>query len=175
MMRRSAIGRTVAARMAVEPGVATFGVGPFTARVWRLHPARAERRAREIVRELLVRAGVPEDGVNDLELVAAELAANGVQHAEPPLELRVLFAGSSRRPLWCEIADADPFLGRVPDLLRPPPVLDDDDLDTLIYSLSTDGRGLSMVHALTEGRCAVYPTTTFSRPGIGKAIGFSLL
>ncbi|MEV4255682.1 ATP-binding protein [Spirillospora sp. NPDC049652] len=161
--------------MMVEPGIATIGVGPWTARAWRLHPGRAERRAREIVRGVLVRAGVGEDGVNDLELVAAELAANGVQHAEPPLELRVLFAGSSRRPVWCEIADADPFLGRVPDLLRPPPVLDDSDLDALIDSLGTDGRGLTMVHALTTGHCAVYPTTTFSRFGIGKAIGFSLL
>ncbi|MCP2341962.1 ATP-binding protein [Actinomadura rupiterrae] len=163
----------VAARLAAEPW--SVPSGPWTARVWRLHPARAERRAREIVRELLERAGTAAGAVDDLELVAAELAANGVQHAEPPLELRVLFAGSSRRPIWCEIADADPFLGRVPELLRPPPVLDADDLDALIDGLGEDGRGLSMVHELTAGRCAAYPTTTCSRPGLGKAIGFSLL
>ncbi|MEW2358732.1 ATP-binding protein [Spirillospora sp. NPDC029432] len=143
--------------------------------VWRLSPRRAERRARDIVRELLVRAGIGAEAVADMELVIAELATNGVRHSRPPYELRVLFAGAERRPIWCELADADPCLGRVPDLLRepsqPPP---GDDLDAVIDSLGLGGRGLSLVRGLTAGHCTTYTTPTCSRPGLGKAIGFAL-
>ena len=154
------------------------GAGPWGVRVWRLPPGRAEHRARVIVRDLLCRAGVPPERVADSELVAAELAANGVRHAEPPYELRVLFAGTERRPVWCELADADPFFGRVPELLREPSAAsepdDDGDLDAVIAALSLGGRGLALVRGLTGGHCAVYSTSTCSRPGLGKAVGFAL-
>ncbi|MFC5750672.1 ATP-binding protein [Actinomadura rugatobispora] len=149
---------------------------PWAVRVWRLPSGRAEHRARVIVRDLLCRAGVAPERVADSELVAAELAANGVRHAEPPYELRVLFAGTDRRPVWCELADADPFFGRVPELLREPSVTPepDGDLDAVIAALSLGGRGLSLVSGLTGGHCAIYSTRTCSRPGLGKAVGFAL-
>ncbi|MFI0351036.1 ATP-binding protein [Actinomadura sp. 9N407] len=128
-----------------------------------------------IVRDLLVQAGVVAEAVADAELVIAELAANGVRHAPPPYELRVLYAGVDRRPVWCELADADPCLGRVPELLRQEQAPEmGEDLDAVIASLSLGGRGLSLVRGLTAGHCAVYATPTCSRPGLGKAVGFAL-
>ncbi|MFF5260489.1 ATP-binding protein [Actinomadura viridis] len=159
---------SIAAR---RPGAAAC---PWTVRIWRLPGDRAEHRARDIVRNLLAGAGISAEGIADTELVVAELATNGIRHAAPPYELRVLFAGSRLRPIWCELADADPFLGRIPELLREPSRNGEpDDLDTLIAGLSLGGRGLSLVHALTAGRCLAYPTSTCARPGVGKAIGFA--
>lgn len=155
---------------------ARAGAVPWSVSVWRLARGRAERRARAVLRELLGGAGVGAEAVADMELVVAELAANGVRHARPPYELRVLFAGADRRPVWCELADADPRLGRVPDLLRAPPAPGEpgEDLDAVIASLRPGGRGLSLVRALTAGHCTVYNTPTWSGAGLGKAVGFAL-
>ncbi|WP_329521794.1 ATP-binding protein [Spirillospora sp. NBC_01491] len=149
---------------------------PWSARIWRLPRRRTEHRARSILRDVLARAGVPDARSAELELVAAELAANGVRHARPPYELRVLFAGSTRHPVWCELADSAPSLGRVPELLGAPSGPGPGgDRDALIATLALGGRGLALVHGLTAGRCAAYPTITCTAPGLGKAVGFSLL
>ncbi|GAA2438441.1 hypothetical protein GCM10010191_62020 [Actinomadura vinacea] len=163
-------------RVSVERQEGYAEACPWSVGVWRLPAGRAEQRARVIIRELLGRAGVSPERVADSELVAAELAANGVRHAAPPYELRVLFAGTERRPVWCELADADPCLGRVPELLREPSVdlEPDEDLDAVIAALSLGGRGLSLVRDLTGGHCAIYTTTACSKPGLGKAVGLAL-
>jgi anti-sigma regulatory factor (Ser/Thr protein kinase) len=160
------------------PKPARIGRSPWSARIWRLPLDSAERRARVVLREVLAEAELPDDDIADMELVAAELAANGVRHARPPYELRVLYAGAGRRPVWCEIVDAEPELGRVAECLResgaqvsPGEV---EDLDALIANLSLSGRGLTLVRGLTAGRCAAYPTTTCTVAGTGKAIGFAL-
>ncbi|WP_285495472.1 ATP-binding protein [Actinomadura sp. NBRC 104425] len=148
----------------------------WRARVWRLSSQHAERKARAVVRDALTRAGASADTVADMELVVAELAANAVQHAKSPYELRIIFAGVDSRAVWCEVADCDPSLGRIPELLNVAAVPEpDDDLDAVIASLTVGGRGLALVHGLTAGRCAVYPTTVCSPPRPGKAIGFALL
>jgi len=67
-------------------------------RVWPL-PAglahHAERIARAIIRSVLADSDVGREGVLEAEIIVAELAVNAVQHALPPYELRVVFAGQT--------------------------------------------------------------------------------
>ncbi|MFC4529228.1 ATP-binding protein [Sphaerisporangium dianthi] len=88
----------------------------------RILPAgSASRRARAVVREALQNAGVGADAVGDMEIIAAELAANCEKHARPPYEMRVFSLGEV--PIWCEIIDGDPDISAVSqvlDVLRAP-------------------------------------------------------
>jgi anti-sigma regulatory factor (Ser/Thr protein kinase) len=134
--------------------------------VWSL-PAnsahRAEDRARVLLRDSLQQANIARDDVLDAETIVAELAVNAIQHATPPYELRIFSIGGSL-PIWCEVVDGDP----VPDVLR----------ERLRSSgetgLSERGRGLQLVDGLSDGRWAVYPTTSSRTGNPVKAVGFAL-
>ena len=88
---------------------------------------------------------------------------NAVHHAVSPYELRIVYIGSSL-PIWAEIVDGGPITDVIADHLRTPEET----------GLSEAGRGLQMVHGLTKGWCAAYPTID-SRTGLpAKAVGFAL-
>lgn len=84
--------------------------------VKQLPPGTAARLARRLLRDALNRSGLPEEEICEAELVVAEAAANCERHARPPYELRIcVLAGV---PVWCELVDGDPDLGRLPALLH---------------------------------------------------------
>ncbi|MEU0519103.1 hypothetical protein [Streptosporangium sp. NPDC006007] len=124
------------------------------------------RRARAVVREVLLAEGVRGDDIADTETIVAELAANGEWHARPPYEIRVFSLDGV--PVWCELVDGYPDLGWIPallDLPRAHPPLD---------PLAENGRGLLLVRELSRGHCRAYPTTTFGTGAPAKAVAFAL-
>jgi anti-sigma regulatory factor (Ser/Thr protein kinase) len=141
-------------------------------RVWPL-PAEsahhAETSARTIVRGVLRDSDAGRDDVLEAEIIVAELAVNAVQHAVPPYELRVEFVGWAW-PTWCEVADGGTDLRCVQRRLGAAAAGDDDAMP----ELTTRGRGLLMVHGLSAGRCAAYPTMVCQSNKPGKAVGFAL-
>ncbi|WP_051751414.1 ATP-binding protein [Streptosporangium amethystogenes] len=131
-----------------------------------LRPGSASRRARAVVREVLLAEGVPGDDIADAEAVAAELAANCERHARPPYEIRVFdLAGV---PTWCEVVDGGPDLGWIPAVL-------DSSRPRIVPDLfAENGRGLLLVRELSQGYCRAYPTTTFTTDAPAKAVAFAL-
>lgn len=122
---------------------------------------RTEVRARSLLRGALREAGIAEDDLLDVETVVAELALNAAQHAIPPYELRIFYVGG-HLPIWCEVVDGGPITNVIAKHLRTPEE----------PGMAEGGRGLQIVHGLTDGRCAAYPT---SASGVrGKAVGFAL-
>ncbi|MGJ6965542.1 ATP-binding protein [Streptosporangium sp. G11] len=112
-----------------------------------LRPGSASRRARVVVREVLLAEGLPGDDVADTEAIAAELAANCERHARPPYEIRVFSLAGV--PAWCELVDGDPDLGWIPAVLdhsRPQAAPD---------PLAESGRGLPLVRELSRGHWAI--------------------
>jgi anti-sigma regulatory factor (Ser/Thr protein kinase) len=143
------------------PALCRVGVWPLPA-----GPAHhAERTARTIIRTVL--ADARRDDVLEAETIVAELAVNAVQHAVPPYELRIIFAGQTW-PAWCEIADGGNDLARVRRRLG------DAMSGAAMSELTVRGRGLVMVSGLSAGRCAAYPTTVCQTNAAGKAVGFAL-
>ncbi|WP_326830169.1 ATP-binding protein [Streptosporangium sp. NBC_01810] len=131
-----------------------------------LYPGSASRRARAIVREVLLAEGLPGDDVTDTEAIAAELAANCERHACPPYEIRVFSLAGV--PAWCELVDGDPDLGWIPA------ILDHSRPQTAPDPLAESGRGLLLVRELSRGYCRAYPTTTFTGDAPAKAVAFAL-
>ncbi|WP_326640463.1 ATP-binding protein [Streptosporangium sp. NBC_01755] len=133
-----------------------------------LRPGSASRRARAVVRDVLQRAGLPEDDIDTAELIVAELAANAEKHARPPYELRVFSLDGI--PSWCEIVDGDPNTHEIRLILN------------LLHSvreiglplLAENGRGLLLAHQLSGGHCQTYPAITLTTATPGKAVAFAL-
>ncbi|WP_181870970.1 ATP-binding protein [Sphaerisporangium album] len=142
----------------------------FRVLVTALRPGSASRAARRAVRDTLARAGVPEEGIGDAEIIVAELAANSEKHARGPYELRIHCL--SGIPVWCEMVDGERELGEIPDLLarlHTTPAGPETGL-----SFAESGRGLLLAHKLSDGHCYAYPTTMSSGAGAGKAVAFAL-
>jgi anti-sigma regulatory factor (Ser/Thr protein kinase) len=138
-------------------------------RVWPLPagPAHhAERAARTIIRNVLADTDAGGDAVAEAEIIVAELAVNAAQHALPPYELRVIYAGQTW-PVWCEVADSGTDLHRLQPHLHGATVAGPD-------RLAEGGRGLVMVTGLSAGRCAAYATAVCQTHAAGKAVGFAL-
>ncbi|WP_440099317.1 ATP-binding protein [Streptosporangium sp. H16] len=133
-----------------------------------LQPGSASRRARAVVREVLREAGLDDDAVSDAETIVAELAANAERHACPPYELRVL--GLDGAPAWCEVVDGDPDLHEVRIILDLLHSVEEIGLPLL----AENGRGLLLVHRLSQGRCHVHPATAHTTGTPGKAVTFAL-
>jgi anti-sigma regulatory factor (Ser/Thr protein kinase) len=132
-----------------------------------LRSGSASRRARAVVRQVLQEAGVEAASVSDAELAVGELAANAETHARPPYELRIVTLDGS--PTWCEVVDGDPDPAGLPQIslaLRA--------FDPFTEWARESGRGLLLVHQLSEGRCRAYPTRTCATGVPGKAVGFAL-
>ncbi len=144
-------------------------LGGYQVLVRVLQAGTASRRARSVIREVLSRAGGDHQEIDDAENAVAELAANAEEHGRPPFELRIVFVDGE--PSWCEVVDADRNLKGVSatlDQLR----ACGDEPDLSLFE--ERGRGLLLVHALSAGRCWVYPTRMCATATLGKAIGFVL-
>ncbi|MET8051613.1 ATP-binding protein [Streptosporangium sp. NPDC005286] len=132
-----------------------------------LRPGSAAHRARAVIRRVLQDVGFDGEDLSDAESAVAELAANAEEHGWQPFELRVVFVDGE--PSWCEVVDGDRDLGAIPAVLdRLRSSGDEPEL------LAERGRGLLLVHALSEGRCRAYPTRICATGTPGKAVGFAL-
>lgn len=136
-----------------------------------LPSSAAARWARNVLREVLLEADVDDGDTCDAESAVAELAANAHAHGRGPCELRIIIARGV--PVWCEVVDSDPDLGRIPAIL--------DELGTAGSRLESDpsmlaesGRGLLLAHQLSNGRCHAYATTLRTTAAPGKAVAFAL-
>ncbi|MBG0818672.1 hypothetical protein [Planomonospora sp. ID82291] len=134
-----------------------------------LRPGTAARRARAVIREVLLWSGIDAGSIGDAESAVAELAANAEAYARCPYELRVVFDGG--RPAWCEVVDGDPDLGGIPAVLDRLRTGGD---EPALGLFGERGRGLLLVHLLSEGRCRAYPTRTCATGTSGKAVAFAL-
>ncbi len=155
----------------------TASTGPHQVLLWVLDTRSLVRQARAHLRESLQRSGVNGDALGEAELAVAELATNAKLHARSPFELRVIVTGGV--PVWCEIADGDPDPGNIPavlERLRTARTPGDgiEDLVAQATMIQEGGRGLLLVHHLSDGHCCVYPTLLLSTGAIGKAVAFSL-
>ena len=116
---------------------------PREARI-RLAPVAASvSRMRELLRRLLRSWRMPDAGDGVIELLATELAANAVRHAQSDMTVVVRYLGDVIR---IEVGDGS-------RALPVPRQADDDDLD---------GRGLALVDALAK-EWGVLPTRTGKR------------
>ncbi|MDF5759167.1 ATP-binding protein [Spongiactinospora sp. TRM90649] len=140
--------------------------GPIDVIVQALLAGTAVREARRVVRAALETEGLGEDAIFDAEVAVAELAANAVRHARPPYEVRVFTVAGI--PAWCECVDGEPASGRVEAALA---------LAGTGHgrgSLAEHGRGLALVHGLSEGYCRAYTTALSGTGAPGKAVAFAL-
>ncbi|MBB6473405.1 ATP-binding protein [Sphaerisporangium rubeum] len=129
-------------------------------------PGSVVARARALVRDALRERGIPVAEVEDAELAVAELAVNAERHGRPPYEVRIFEVAAV--PVWCEVVDADPGLGRIPAMLDREAALTAADL------FAESGRGLLLVRALSGGYCRAYRTATFTTDAPAKTVAFAL-
>lgn len=94
---------------------------------------RAAGTARRVVRDVLGGWGVPSARIDDMAVVASELAGNAVCHASAPYALRLVLAGSA---LGVEVVDGSPS------------ILPRSDPPTAPEAGVERGRGLAIVTAL---------------------------
>ncbi|MEV6984258.1 ATP-binding protein [Sphaerisporangium sp. NPDC051017] len=149
------------------------GLAHVGALVGTLVPGCGGRRARALVREILMKAGVGAEDVSDAEVIVAELTANVERHAAEPYEVRVISVADV--PIWCEVVDGSPDTEKVEVSLQRLRAQGTTDVPFLAEdTLAENGRGLLLTYRLSGGRCAVYATTTSSTGTPGKAVGFAL-
>ncbi|TDC86618.1 ATP-binding protein [Actinomadura sp. 7K507] len=123
--------------------------------------------ARAILRAALPSLGVPRDVIADAQLMVSELATNAHQHAgeHGPHELWLYAAGDEPRDgaageVRCAVFDA----------------LVDASLPGYSWTSGDCGRGLSIVHELSEGEWGTRRTLSRLGPPVrGKAVWFTVL
>ncbi|MEV0598494.1 ATP-binding protein [Streptomyces sp. NPDC050315] len=113
-------------------------------------PAARARTALGCALDLM---GVRGEALSNAVLAASELVANASEHAVGPYELRLRRASSE---IICEVLDHDPHIPQRPAcpttaLFLPEPQHRGGELDALCDLLTERGRGLHIVHQLTDG------------------------
>ena len=129
-------------------------------------------RGRELVRGALAALGLSDEAVDEGLVMASELITNALRHAHGPYELR-LYHWS--RLVVCEVVDGLDVL---------PPISDGEisslsleDIDSIDDpALLEGGRGLAVVHRLSQGRCGARFTEMYAvgRLSRGKAVWFAI-
>ncbi|MEV5573997.1 ATP-binding protein [Spirillospora sp. NPDC052269] len=156
------------ARLAVAPrpapARATGAGGASRSRAWALPGGPAcPGYARAVLREALADLGVGRSEISDAQLMVSELATNAYQHA----------GDHAPHELWLYLADGPPGHGhevRCAIFDRLPC-----DLPTYSWTSGDCGRGLSIVHELSEGRWGMLRTTSrLGSPSPGKAVWFAV-
>ena len=109
--------------------------------------------ARAALRQVLGQMGFPGELISDLVLAVSEAVANASVHAVGPYELRLRCTAAE---IICEVHDGDPRIPQIPDFRAAPEFVPQDahrggGLDALCAVLSERGRGLCLVHELTNG------------------------
>lgn len=96
---------------------------------------------------------VPEDIIEDVLLAASELVANATEHAHGPYEITLR---ATAKDLMCEVYDYSPEIPEIPafppgGLIDPDPEDRGGGLEALSARMAERGRGLYIVHRLTNG------------------------
>ena len=127
-------------------------------------------RARTLLHGALAVLGLGAETIGDTQLGVAELVGNAVQHAQPPLELRLrVHAGLA----VIGVVDGSPTMPTWPAGTEAPNIAPSyGDLDQLIAELAEHGRGLGLVQRLSGDRCGAEPTRT-RQATPGKRVWFA--
>lgn len=130
-------------------------LGPLPVVLWRWERAvpGGAVQARAALRGALDQLGYGADVIDDVLLCASELVANAVEHADGPYEMRLRAVGGV---VVCEVDDHDPRIPQVAAFDGAPLYAAEErhrggGLEGLASVLSERGRGLAIVHTLTNG------------------------
>lgn len=147
----------------------SLGYSRRTLYAWGADEPNPTAQARRRLREALTGLGTPPDTVQDALVMANELTTNAQCHATPPCSLRLVLTEAT---IVVEVHDSAPRYPVLPVEAegRPPSVGggEDEELDELVLALAESGRGLQIVHALSQGRWG------FRAEPPGKAAWFAL-
>lgn len=129
--------------------------GAISCVVWRWTSCtlNAPAQARIALRCALDELGYEADVISDAVLAVSEFVANATEHAVGPYEMRLRRTAAE---VVCEVEDHDPRIPKISALPPVPPfspVAEDcgGGLEALCALLSERGRGLHIVHHLTNG------------------------
>jgi anti-sigma regulatory factor (Ser/Thr protein kinase) len=130
----------------------------------------APAQARTALRCALVELGFDCELISDAVLAVSELVTNAIRYAAGPYEMRLR---RSATEVICEVEDHDPQLPEVPAFPAEAPYAPSEEnrgggLDALCALLSEHGRGLHIVHELTDGAWG------FCRRASTKIVWFAL-
>ncbi|MFE9095232.1 ATP-binding protein [Streptomyces sp. NPDC007264] len=120
---------------------------------WTSSTLDAPAQARAALRCALVELGFDCEVIGDAVLVMSELVTNASRYAEGPYEMRLRRTATE---VICEIEDHDPQIPEIPSFPAETPYAPSEEnrgggLDALCTLLSERGRGLHIVHELTNG------------------------
>ena len=134
-------------------------VKPAVLCTWTSCTPNAASMARGALRRALGQWGLSGDLVSDIVLAVSEGVANSIEHTVGPYELRLRCAAAE---VICEVQDGDPRVPQIPDFAAVPAAGLEGahrggGLDALCALLSERGRGLRLVHELTNGAWGFRP------------------
>ncbi|MGW3421353.1 ATP-binding protein [Streptomyces phaeochromogenes] len=113
----------------------------------------APAQARAALRCALDQLGFDGEAISDAVLAVSELVANATEHAVGPYEMRLRRTAAE---VICEVEDRDPRIPTIPVFPAEAPFSPTEEdrgggLEALCVLLSERGRGLHIVHKLTNG------------------------
>lgn len=126
---------------------------PYVLWRWTAATPDAPAQARATLKCALDQLGLVGEAAVDAVLVASEFVANATEHAVGPYEMRLRRVYTE---IVCEVEDHDPRIPAIPDLSAVMPFVSSDEgcgggLDALCGLLAERGRGLRIIHELTNG------------------------
>ncbi|MGW3627530.1 ATP-binding protein [Streptomyces sp. NPDC000880] len=129
------------------------GVTPSVVWRWTSCTPNAPAQARAALRCALDQHGYDGEVISDVVLAVSEFVANATEHAVGPYEMRLRCTAVE---VICEVEDHDPRIPEIPALPAVAPYAPAEEdrgggLEALCSLLSERGRGLHIVHELTEG------------------------
>ena len=142
-----------------------------TMTIWPLDPARPARHARRLLRDHLAGRIGDSAVMEDVEVMASEVATNAGLYCPPPYELRVVEHDGV--PVAVEVADTGPGLDLVTANLAAGAIPKNPD-EIGEAALGLGGWGLSIVARLSAGRCGARPTQLKDYPNPGKSVWFAI-
>ncbi|WP_432068065.1 ATP-binding protein [Streptomyces sp. C10-9-1] len=118
----------------------------------------APAQARTALRCALVELDFDCEVISDAVLAVSELVTNATRYAPGPYEMRLRRTATE---VICEVEDHNPRIPEIPDFPAEAPYAPSEEnrgggLDALCALLSERGRGLHIVHELTNGAWGFY-------------------
>ncbi|MDH6127483.1 anti-sigma regulatory factor (Ser/Thr protein kinase) [Kitasatospora sp. GP82] len=144
-----------------------LGYSHRTLYAWGADEPNPTAQARSRLHDALTDLGVPPDTLQDALVMASELTANAHCHATTPCSLKLILTEAA---IVVEVHDSDPQYPALSMGADGPPTSADDgeELDDPVLALAESGRGLQIVHALSQGLWG------FRTEPPGKAAWFAL-
>ncbi|WP_338672598.1 ATP-binding protein [Streptomyces sp. SCSIO 30461] len=131
------------------------GVGdtPYVVWRWVRSTPNAPAQARIALRCALVELRLDDEAITDAVLAVSELVTNATRYATGPYEMRLRRIAEE---IFCEVEDHDPRIPDIPTFPVAAPYAPNSEsrgggLDALCAVLSERGRGLHIVHELSNG------------------------